>query len=297
MRTRPAPALLLLLAVAGCGGRAPAGPDVPGRPLRVMSVNLCTDQLVLALLPPPRIASVTWLARDPAGSVMTREAGRVAVNHGEAEEVIAQAPDLVVADSFGKPVLRAMLKRLGYPLVEVAEPGDLPAIRRATRQVAAAVGERARGEALIAAMDAAQADLARHPGLPIRVAAWNRGGIGAGPGTLEDAVLTGAGARNVAHDLPPGSGHAADVETLLVTDPALLVEAAAGAQPPPSLGDAVLRHPLVRRFWHGRVVRIPSGSVACGTPLIARAALRLREQLRGASSRAGPAVAMQGVLR
>ena len=32
--------------------------------LRVMSISLCTDQLLLALLPPERITSVTWLAHD-----------------------------------------------------------------------------------------------------------------------------------------------------------------------------------------------------------------------------------------
>lgn len=285
MRCWPAATLLLVpLVAAGCGARSPAIPRATAHPMRVLSINLCTDQLVLALLPPARIASVSWLARDPALSVMARQAAAVGVNHGETEEVAAQAPDLVVADTFGKPVLRAMLKRLGYPLIEVEQPTDLDGIRRATRQVAAAVDARARGEALIKAMDSDLAELARHPGPSTTAAAWGRDGIGARPGTLADTVLTAAGARNVART--PGGG--ADVEALLASNPALLVEADGGERRAASLGDAVLRHPLVDRYWHRRTLFTGGAYTTCGTPMIADAALRLRGRLREAAMPTGP---------
>lgn len=284
--------LLPATVMAGCGARSPAVPAPVPHPMRVMSINLCTDQLVLALLPPGRVASVSWLARDPSGSVMAAAAARVGVNRGEAEEVIAQAPDLIVGDTFSKPVLRAMLKRLGYPLVEVAEAGNIDSIRRATRRVAAALDERARGEALIAAMDVGFADLARDPGPPTRVAAWTRDGIGGRPGMLQDAVLSAAGAHNIARDLDRGGrGRGADIETLLASHPALLIESADGARAAPSLGDAMLRHPLLRRYWRGRVLRVRGAYTACGTPMIAAAALRLRERLRAEAGRGGGSVA------
>ena len=54
-------ALILSLAPA-----APAG----AAPLRVVSINLCTDQLAMLLAAPGQLVSVTHLARDPEASVM-----------------------------------------------------------------------------------------------------------------------------------------------------------------------------------------------------------------------------------
>lgn len=286
MRGWPA---VLAFALAGCGAGQPAIPRATAKPLRVMSMNQCTDQLVLALLPPSRIASVSWLARDPGGSLMAKEAGQVAVNHGLAEEVLDQKPDLVIAGSFTTPALRGMLKRLGYPLIEVDHASSVDDIRRITRQVAAAVGEPARGEALIADMDAKLAALARSPGPPIRVVAWDRTGFAAGEGTLYDAILSAAGARNLVRDPMTLSYRRPDIEVLLQADPALLVQGSIDAKAA-SLGDDVMRHRLVRRYWGDRTLFIPQAYYVCGTPMVADAAFRLRAELRAAVDRAGPAL-------
>lgn len=276
------------LSLGGCAMQAPATPTVVARPLRVMSMNQCTDQLVLALLPSKRIASVTWLSRDPTGSLMAREAARVGVNHGLAEEVLAQKPDLVVAGSFTTPALRGMLKRLGYPMIEVEHASSIEDVRRITRQVAKAVGESARGEALIARMDRELADLAHDPGPPIRVVAWDQTGFSAGAGTLYDAVLTAAGARNVVREPMSLSYRKPDVEVLLKAAPTLLVRGSRDARIA-GLGDDVMRHRLVRRFWSGgRTLTIPQAYYTCGTPMIADAAIALRRQLRQVAPLARP---------
>ena len=283
----PRAALLPLLALlAACSGTEPPVPAAAVRPLRVMSINQCTDQLVLALLPPGRIASVTWLSRDPRASRMANEAGRVGVNHGLAEEVLDQNPDLVVAGSFTTPALRGMLKRLGYPMIEVDHANSLDDIRRTTRQVAAAVGEEARGEALIAEMDRKLADLARDPGPPIRVVAWDRSGFSAGEGSLFDAVLEAAGARNLAREELARSYRRPGIEVLLEAQPTLLVQGSVDAKGA-SLGDDVMRHRLVRRHWGDRTIFIPQAYYVCGTPMIADAAWLLRAQLRAAARQVG----------
>lgn len=242
-------------------------------PQRIMSLSECTDQLVLALVPPQRIVSVTWLSRDPATSLLARAAARVPVNHGLAEEVLRDAPDLVVADSFATPATRALLKRLRVPMIEVASPATIGDIAPATRQVARAVGEGPRGEALLAAMTRDLAALARDPGPPIRVAAWDGGGFGASRGGLFDAVLTAAGAVNVAGAARGGP----DPEQLLVAAPALLVGGGAGHD----LRNNVATHPVVRRYWgSARSLTVWPSAYFCGTPFIAAAALDLRRQLR-----------------
>ena len=272
-----------LLVSTGSAGVAPAasGPP-PSKPLRVMSTNQCTDQLVLALLPPERIVSVTWLSRDPSGSLMADAAQRVGINHGLAEEVVQQAPDLIITDRFSKPATRAMLKRLGYPIVEVDDASSFDAIRANVRQVARAVGEVARGEAMIAAMDRDLAALARDPGPPLRVVAWDGGGFSAGKGSLYNAVLEAAGAVNIANEPPVSRYNRPDTEVLLVAAPTLLVKGA-GVRPEYGMRENIERHPLVRRYWDGaRTVAISPAYYTCGTPKITKAAIRLRAELRAA---------------
>lgn len=272
-------AAMVAASLGSPGGAAPSVVPGPTRhPMRVMSINQCTDQIVLALLPPSRIASVSFLARDPHGSLMADAARHVADNHGTAEEVMRQHPDLVIAGRSTTPAVRAFLKRLGWPLLEVDEADSFDAIRTITRQIADAVDARARGEALIADMDRKLADLALDRGPAIRVAAWDGGGFSAGKGSLYDLILQTAGAVNVAN-LPPASGYGRpDVEVLLATAPQLLLQ---GGYEGGSLRENVARHPLVRRYWGpSRTLVVPSGYYACGTPMVADAALLLRRQLR-----------------
>ena len=269
--------------IVGSAERAVVPKSPSPRPLRVMSMNQCTDQIVLALLPPERIASVSWLARDPDGSLMYREAARVGINHGLAEEVLRQRPDLVIVGSVTTSATRGLLRRLRYPMIEVDHPGSFEAIRTATRQIAKAVGEQARGEALLARMDRDLAELAHHPGPPLRVAAWDSAGFSATKGSLFDAVLGAAGAVNVANEPPTSAYGKPDTEILLLTAPTLLVKGA-GIVRAPGMHDNVDRHPVIRRYWDGiRTLTIPQAYYACGTPNVAEAALALRQELRAAA--------------
>ena len=56
-------AVALLSAIAHLGAT-----DPPGKPRRIVSLNMCVDELILRLAEPQNIASVTWLSRDPKNS-------------------------------------------------------------------------------------------------------------------------------------------------------------------------------------------------------------------------------------
>src|SRR5215469_7192604 len=139
-------ALLLLLATMGQGMAAPT-------PHRIMSLKICTDELLMDLAPPSRIASVTFLSRESAALKLWPEAARIPVNHNSPEEVLATRPDLVLTDSFTTPEMRALLARSGARVVEVPPAENFAQIRVVTRLVGQAVGEPAKAEALIAQMD------------------------------------------------------------------------------------------------------------------------------------------------
>ena len=48
----------------------------------VASINLCTDQLVLAIADPAQILTVSWLAADAEESMLAESAAKHTLNYG-----------------------------------------------------------------------------------------------------------------------------------------------------------------------------------------------------------------------
>ncbi len=228
-----------------------------GPPARVVSLNLCTDQYLLALAP-ERAAAVTFLARDPQLSAMAGAATATPTVRADAEAVLALHPGLVLAGPWGARATIEALARRGLLVERLAPPGDFTAVRAATRRMAALLGVPARGEALLAEMDAVLAAVPPHPARP--AIALEPRGYTAGPGTMRDAVLRAAGFVNAAH------GEQLSLEALASRPPVLLVV----PPPPPSPSRATewLRHPAASA--HPRR-EVPAALTVCGGPWTARA--------------------------
>jgi iron complex transport system substrate-binding protein len=72
--------------------------DAQARPQRIVSTNVCADQLVLLLANPAHIVSVSSLATDSQISNLADKARGYRVNHARAEEIIQLQPDLIIGD-------------------------------------------------------------------------------------------------------------------------------------------------------------------------------------------------------
>jgi iron complex transport system substrate-binding protein len=266
------PALLLQL-LACHAVHASTGPQ------HVMSLSMCTDDLLLELLPPERIASVTYYSRDPGNSYLWPQAARVRINAGTIEEVLAEKPDLVLAGTYTTPTARALLKKLHLPLLEVAPATNFDDVRAITRQVAHALAVDAKGEALIARMDSTLEELAASkPAQVIRVAAWGEGGSIPGKGTMFDAILTAAGGTNIAAANDNLAYTSFDMEQLVVAHPDILAYAS-NITDTPGLNTDLAQHPLIRKLYAGRRVTYPGALYSCGVVESADAAVALRASL------------------
>ena len=104
-------AAAVLIAISGQAAASP--------PQRIMSLKICTDELLLDLVPPSRIASVTFLSREKAGLKFWPQASGIPVNHNTAEEILSTHPDLILTDPFMAPSLRPLLAKTGARIVEV----------------------------------------------------------------------------------------------------------------------------------------------------------------------------------
>jgi iron complex transport system substrate-binding protein len=240
---RPAAAALLAALLAFPAMAAP----------RVVSLNLCTDQYLLALAP-EQAAAVTHLARDPTLSVMAAAARAVPTVRADAEAVLALRPDLVLAAPWGAQVTLAALARRGIRVERIALPDSFGAIRATTREIAALLDVPARGEALLAGFDLPPA-----PPRGLAIALEPRG-LTAAPGSLRDAVLRAAGYENAS------GGRAMGLEALARRPEVLLV--VAPKPPTPSRATEFLAHPLLAGH---RRREVPAPLTICGGPWTARA--------------------------
>ena len=263
--------------------------DAPGKPKRIVSLNMCTDELVLRLAEPQNVASVTWLSRDPKNSNVAELAARIPVNHGLAEEIIPLKPDLVVAGIYTARTAVALLKRVGIPVVEFDIPKNLDDVRRQIREMAALLGERDKGEALIAGMDRELASLppaARSP--RPRAIVLNPNGVTVGKGTLADEIMTRAGLTNVAAELAIDNYGQIPLETLAANAVDVLI-LSASRDGPPALATEILRHPILAALSdRTRLVVLPGRLWNCGGPAVVEAIERLRKVADEAQGR-GPA--------
>lgn len=139
---RAAPFLSVLLSLGLAGAAMAEG----ARPARVVSINLCTDQLAMMLAAPAagdqpaQLISVSDLASDPLGSSMAVEAAAYIANRaGGAEQVFLLHPDLVLAGTYTARATVSLLRDLGIPVVEVSPVTSLAGVSQQIREVAQAL--------------------------------------------------------------------------------------------------------------------------------------------------------------
>jgi len=231
---------------------------------RVVSLNLCSDQL-LVLLAPEKVAGLSPLARDPALSFVAARAMSLPVVRSSAEAVLRLHPDLVLAGPYGAQTTVALLQAEGLPIQRLDLPQDFAAIRTQTLRVAGRLGVPERGAALLAAMDATLAAVPRRA-RRVTALAWEPRGYTAGPGTLMDAVLRAAGLTNLS------DGRRVGLEVLLRDRPDLLVVPFAPDYP--SLATDLLRSTVLAAIPQRA---LPPALTLCAGPFSAAAVAMLAQ--------------------
>ena len=273
---------LILLFLAWSVSALWAGTESPGR---VVSMNLCTDQLAMMLAAPGQLLSVSYIARDTRASAMAEQAKDYPVNHGLAEEIYLMQPDLVIAGAFSTRATVDMLRRLGVP-VEVFDPANsLEEVRDRIARMGAVLHREEAAGALIARFDADLAVLAGEPRRRPRAVLYYANGYTSGDRTLAGQILRAAGFDNAA----AGAGHAGGarlpLEVLAMIDP----EAVITAQPYPgaSRSEDILEHPVVRHLRRTRAGAVLTDhDWVCGTPYVLRAVRHLAQARRGMTGEA-----------
>lgn len=240
-------------------------------PTRVVSFNLCADQLVLALADPSQIAALSPYAADPALSVMATQARGFKKIDWQAESTIALQPDLVLIGPNDRAMTRRMLTSQGLKVAEAGFVSDLNSARQQIRDVASLLGQKERGEKLLADLERARARLAAvaRNGNETAVVV-ERGGYTQGPASLAATLLSEAGLKPPP-DAPAGYGGFIALEKFLMLQPDIVF-----LKDPPSAatdqGAMFLVHPAMRDLYPAqRRVTLPTRYTMCGGPALVAA--------------------------
>ena len=265
----PRASSLVALAVALLGATAAAA----GPPQRVVSLNLCTDQLAMMLSAPGQLVSITHLAADPMMSVMADQAAGFPLNHGRAEEIHALDPDMVLATIWTPRHTVSLLERLGLRVEQMPLAMRLEDIPDNIAQIGALLGREAQAQALIADFRAGLAALAPPPEMPLRAVLHNANNYTSGSGTMAADLLVLAGLANVAREAGITGGGTLPMEQIVMLAPDLVIQAQ--RYPGASRAEAVMDHPAMLALRDRGGGALSDAEWVCGTPHVLRAVARL----------------------
>ena len=247
---------------------------------RIVSMNICTDQLLLAIADPAQIMGLSRFSRD-ARQGLGEKAHQFPILAGGAEDILMLKPDVVAASDFDKRSTRDLLKANGQNLVEFPIPRTLADVREQIRLMGDLAGHPERATAEIARLDAAiagakQAAMGRH----LRILPLSRRGWVPGRESFVGAILADAGLASAAGELGISFGGFVSMEEIIKLKPDFLVVSDAGERAEDE-GRAFLLHPALEHFYpQWKRIVIPERMTECGGVMLADALNALASELK-----------------
>lgn len=265
--------------VAGAGFALGAPPALAEAPSRVVSINLCTDQLAMMLADEGQLLSVSRIAYDRFSSPMADEAENYIKNYGQAEEVYMLQPDLVLAGVFTPAHTVTMLENLGIPVIQFEITKSIGGVRDQVARMGEALHRQDAAAQMIADFDARRAALEATPELRPSAMLYYANGYTSGEQTLANEILELAGFRNAAIEAGYNWGMKMPLEVLALSDPDLVITTR--PYPGGSRAEDVMAHPAVEALKSTRAnTAVTDHDWICGTPFVLRAVEKLAQTRR-----------------
>ncbi|MBO6815842.1 MAG: ABC transporter substrate-binding protein [Rhizobiaceae bacterium] len=250
-------------------------------PKRVVSMNVCTDQLAMMLAGDGQLYSVSWLAADPGISVLSENAKGLILNHGLAEEIFLMQPDLVIAGTYTTRATVNLLKKTGIRVEEFPPAASFQDIGKNIRRMAALLGSPEKGERLVRAFQGDLKKLSEKPPGEKRIALYYANSYTSGAGTLADEIVGASGLRNLGKELGYTGTTKLPLELLVANQPDFVVgrERDFGK---PSKAEENFNHPAYRAIaGGGHGISIESKYWVCGAPFVLDVSRKLRDHADG----------------
>ena len=235
-------------------------------PRRVVTINLCLDQLALRLAAPGQLVGVSYLSHDPRLSVLADRARNVPAVRARVEPILELRPDLVIFEASMHASLKRLVRAAGVPILEVPWAASLEEAATLVSRVAGALGRDAEGRALIDDMQEQRRRLAR-PEPPAGTAVMLQANRGtSGKGSLMDELLQLGGYRNLAAELGVSAYGRLSLEQVLAGQPDLVLLDTEANLHPARATEFVGHHALAGLMEHAQLVPVPIRYSICAGP-------------------------------
>lgn len=271
-RVSIAGATLACLALAACASdAAPRAPSAQDAPPTIVSLNPCLDAILVEIAEPDQVLALSHYSRDAAASSIPQAvADRFRATGGTAEEVIALAPDIVLASRFIAPATRRAFEQVGIRVETFDSPTSILASIAQVERIGAITDREDAARRLAGLIS--QAPAAPAGARKVSALLWQPGQIVAGKQTLVHDLLARTGfASHAAMRGLDQADHVA-LESVIADPPEVLLVA----------GDSVgQNHPSLVSAPDMVVSRLDPHLVYCGGPTIVRLAARLAQIREG----------------
>jgi len=230
-------------------------------PARIVSLDYCADQFVLALADRDQIAALSRGARREDSYFRDRATG-IRQTRASLEDVLALRPDLIVRNWGGPWDAEQVYARFNVPVLQVGDTPDFAAARADLLHAAHVLGHDERGAALARDLDLRLARLAAAPAPTHPAVMYLSGGGGvAGAGVLMDAAISAAGGRNVRSE----RGWAVlPLERMVQAPPALIALGFFQTEREQVNAWSPSRHPAVlRALRDARTINLTPATISC----------------------------------
>lgn len=239
---------------------------VAQQPVRVVSLNVCADQLLLELASPDQITALTRLSTDSDASYHHQRAVGYAQTRKTAEEVLALEPTLVIAGSFGQDHTIALLRQQGLQVEKMRIAQTLEEMFDNIILVGDWLGKKDKGRLLVASLKRRLKQLPSTQQPQPLAAIFDANGYTVGDSSLRGQMLTLAGFDNLATQIGVSHYGKIPLESLLVRAPKVLIDSPY-AEGTYSRAQALPEHPALRRSQLApEVIPLRVNSTICAGP-------------------------------
>jgi iron complex transport system substrate-binding protein len=202
------------------------------KPERIVSVTLPTDEILFALVEKRRLAAVTGFSQDSAVSNIAAQVSDVPVKLSQlnVEVIVSLKPDIVFVADWSDASSVRQLRDAGLAVYQFKSPLTVKEIQAGIARIAVAVGEEAKGKALVQWMDGRLVAVASRlaglpPGKRLTVMDYNTWSSSMGRGSSWDEIVRLAGLENAVAGLSADQYGSVPIsrEKLLERDPDILI--------------------------------------------------------------------------
>ena len=232
-------------------------------PQKIVSLNLCTDQLLMLLADSNQIASLSKIVDDPNVSFLAEKSAEFRKNRGDAEEIFVDSPDLVVAGVYTEKATVQILQSLGVRVEIFPIEQNFGDIIQNIRKMGLLVGHSGRAEKMINDFNIRLEELSSGISERPRAAIYSANGYTTGTDTMSGQILKTAGFRNITEEVGMSFGGTLPLETLVMLQPDLVITGK--AYPGHSRSEEILKHPALRPF---KSITQTDSKWICGTPAV-----------------------------